>query len=195
MSGMKKKFTENDVLRFMYGEMSPAEHDAFLDALYDDEALFEKFEELKAAQAGLQQVELAPSEASVSRVIKYAKRAARDRRPKRPKLAYNGNGSMFAFNHVVSIVMVVFTVITIGIATLVYSKSSKPENNWTMTPSHEELMDTDLDNRLDLARERLHNIIDNKRETIVPVHHDTYRVVTSNLFAPNDENVVLLHVK
>ncbi len=192
---MKKKFTENDVLRFMYGEMAPAEHDAFLDALYDDEALFEKFEELKAAQTELQSVELTPSEASVSRVIKYAKRAVRERRPRRTKLAYNGNGSMFAFNHVVSIVMVVFTVVTIGIATLVYSKESKPESSWTMTPTHEELMDSELDNRLDMARERLHNMMDHKRETIVPVHHDTYRVVTSNLFAPNDGNVVLLHVK
>ena len=43
---MKKKFTDNDVLRFLYGEMSPSEHDAFLDAMYEDEELFEKFEEL-----------------------------------------------------------------------------------------------------------------------------------------------------
>ena len=192
---MKKKFTENDVLRFMYGEMSPAEHDAFLDALYEDEALFEKFEELKSAQAELQPVALSPSEASVSRVLGYAKRAVRERRPKRPKLAYNGNGSMFAFNHVVSIVMVVFTCVTIGVATLVYSKASKPESNWTMTPTHEDLLDRDLDNRLDLARERLQNIMDPQRKTLVPVHHDTYRIVTADLFAPHDENVVFLHVK
>lgn len=192
---MKKKFTENDVLRFMYGEMSPAEHDAFLDALYDDEALFEKFEELKAAQAGLQPVALTPSETSVSRVMRYAKRAVRDRRPKRNRLAYNGNGSMFAFSHIVSIVMVVFTCITIGIATFVYSKESKQESNWAMTPTHEELIDSDLDNRLDLARERLENILDSNRKIFVPLHHNTYREVTSDLFSPKDENVVLLHVK
>lgn len=192
---MKKKFTENDVLRFLYGEMSPSEHDAFLDAMYEDEELFEKFEELKAAQAGLQPVELAPSEKSVSRVMSYARRAVRDRRPKRTKLAYAGGGSLFAFNQMVTVIMVVFTCVTIGVATFIYSKASKDENNWTMTPTHEELIDQDLDDRLDLARKRLNNILDSKRETIVPVHHDTYRVVTSNLFAPTDENVVLLHVQ
>jgi hypothetical protein len=192
---MKKKFTENDALRFIYGEMSPAEHDAFLDALYEDEALFEKFEELKSAQAELQPVVLTPSEASVTRVLGYAKRAVRDRRPKRNKLAYAGNGSMFAFNHVVTIVMVVFTCVTIGIATMVYSKASRQESNWTMTPTHEELLDSELDNRLNLARERLHNIMDPQRNTLVPVHHDTYRVVTADLFAPKDGNVVFLHVK
>lgn len=192
---MKKKFTDNDVLRFLYGEMSPSEHDAFLDALYEDEELFCKFEELKAAQEGLQSVELAPSEASVTRVMHYARRAAHDHRPRRAKLAYAGGGSLFAFNQMVTIVMVIFTCITIGVATYVYSKASKPENNWTMTPTHEELIDHQLDNRLNLARERLNNILDSKRETIVPVHHDTYRVVTSDLFAPQNENVVLLHVK
>jgi hypothetical protein len=192
---MKKKFTENDVLRFLYGEMTPSEHDAFLDAMYEDEELFEKFEELKAAQAGLQPVELAPSETSVSRVMRYATRAVRDRRPRRQKLAYAGGGSLFAFNQMVTIVMVVFTCVTIGVATYVYSSASKPENSWSMTPTHEDLIDYELDARLDIARERLNNILDSKRETIVPVHHDTYRVVTSDLFAPQDENVVLLHVQ
>jgi hypothetical protein len=192
---MKKKFTDNDVLRFLYGEMAPAEHDAFLDAMYEDEELFEKFEELKAAQAGLQPVELAPSEASVSRVMHYAKRAARNPKPRRQKLAYAGNGSMFAFNQMVTVIMVVFTCVTIGVATYVYSMASRPQNNWEMTSTHEDLIDHQLDERLDLARERLNNILDSKRETIVPVHHDTYRVVTSDLFAPQDENVVLLHVQ
>jgi hypothetical protein len=192
---MKKKFTENDVLRFMYGEMAPAEHDAFLDALYEDESLFENFEELKAAQTGLQPVDLTPSEASVTRVMRYAKRAVRERRPKRTKLAYNGNGSMFAFNHVVTIVMVVLTCITIGVATIVYSKASHTENSWSMTPTSESLMDADLDSRLEMARQRLDNMMNDRRETLAPMHHDTYRVVTSDLFAPQDENVVLLHVK
>ncbi len=192
---MKKKFTDNDVLRFLYGEMSPSEHDAFLDAMYEDEELFEKFEELKAAQASLQPVELTPSEKSVSRVMSYAKRAVRNPRAKRAKLAYNGSGSMFAFNQIVTIVMIVLTIVTVGVATVVYSKASKPENSWTMTPTHEEFLDHALDDRLDLARERLNNILDSKRETLVPVHHDTYRVVTSDLFAPQDGNVVLLHVK
>ncbi len=192
---MKKKFTENDILRFMYGEMSPAEHDSFLDALYEDEGLFAKFEELKSAQSDLHPITLTPSEASVTRVMSYAKRATREKRPKRPKLAYSGNGSMFAFNHILSIVMVVFTCVTVGVATFVYSKTNKSESNWTMTPTHEDLLDSGLDNRLDLARERLDNIIGNKRETIVPMHHDTYRVVTSDLFVPKDGNVVLLHVQ
>jgi hypothetical protein len=191
---MKKKFTENDALRFMYGEMSPAEHDAFLDALYEDEALFEQFEELKAAQTELAPLELAPSETSVTRVMSYAKRAARERRPKRTRLAYNGNGSMFAFNHIVTIIMVVLTIVTIGVATIIYSKTSN-SNSWSMTPTHEQLIDSALDNRLDLACERLNNMMGDKRETLVPVHHDTYRVVTSDLFVPKDESVVFLNVK
>ncbi|MFN8394331.1 MAG: hypothetical protein U0176_06590 [Bacteroidia bacterium] len=192
---MKKKFTDNDVLRFIYGEMSPSEHDAFLDAMYEDEELFEKFEEMKAAQMTLQPVEVAPSVASVDRVMSYARRAARNPRPKRQRLAYAGGKSIFAFNQMVSVVMVVFTCAIIGVATYVYSMASKPESNWTLTTTHQDFMDPQLDQRLDLARTRLKNILDSKRETFVPVHHDTYRVVTSDLFAPQDENVVLLHVK
>lgn len=192
---MKKKFSENDILRFMYGEMAPAEHDAFLDALCEDEALIERFEELKAAQAGLQPVELAPSEQSVSRVMQYAKRAARSPKARRNRLAYSGGASMFAFNQIVSVVMIVLTCVTVGIATYVYSRASKPDNAWSMTPTHQDLIDTELDNRLDLARERLDNMMCPDRKTIVPMHHDTYREVTSDMFVPKDENVVILHVQ
>ena len=192
---MKKKFTENDILRFLYGEMSPKEHDAFLDAMYEDEALFEAFEEMKHAQASLQEVTLAPSEKSMERVMRYAKRAARDDRPRRKRLAYAGNGSLFGFNQMVSIVMVVFTVATIGIALFIYQKSSKPSNSWKMTETHQDLLNPALDARLDMAKKRLQNMLDNKSEAIVPVHHNTYRVVTSDLFVPQDQNVVFLQVK
>lgn len=192
---MKKRFTENDILRFLYGEMAPAEHDAFLDAMYEDEALFEAFEEMKHAHATLQPVALSPSEKSLDRVMGYAKRAVKDGRPRRKRLAYAGNGSLFAFNQMVSIVMIVFTCVTVGIATFVYQKAAKQENSWKMTPTHHQLIDKDLDDRLDIAKQRLQNMIDNKQEALVPVHHNTYRVVTSDLFVPQDQNVVFLQVK
>lgn len=192
---MKKKFTENDILRFLYGEMSPKEHDAFLDAMYEDEALFEAFEEIKNAQASLETVALTPSNKSVDRIMGYAKRAVKADRPRRKRIAYAGNGSLFAFNQMVSIVMVVFTCVTIGIALFVYNNSSKDENSWKMTPTHQELIDHELDARLQVAKQRLQNMIENKTEAIVPVHHNTYRVVTSDLFVPQQQNVVFLQVK
>ncbi|MFM2375639.1 MAG: hypothetical protein RLZZ165_736, partial [Bacteroidota bacterium] len=108
---MRNKFTEDDILRFLYSEMTPQEQDAFLHALAGDEALQERFEALNATQEGLRPVELAPAEASVKRIMGHARRAANKPCPRLRRLAYAGGGSRFAFQQMILFIMVAFTCI------------------------------------------------------------------------------------
>ena len=55
---MKRKYTKNDVLKYLYGEMDPAEQNVFLDALCTDDELFETFEALKNALSDEEILEL-----------------------------------------------------------------------------------------------------------------------------------------
>lgn len=192
---MKRKYTKNDVLRYIYGEMPPAEHNDFLDAIREDEELFETFEALNAAQEDLSPVELTPSIRSVGAVMSYARHAAgTGRRGHNPFLA-TGKNKIMNFHHVVSIVMVFFTCITIALAMYAYQKAATPDNTWSLTPTSNDLINHALDQRLDFARERLQNIMDNRRETVVPVHHDTYRVVPTDIATPTSNEVVLVNIK
>jgi len=68
---MKKSFTEEDILRFLYNEMSIRESEAFLDVLYSDEALWEKFESYQEAVDTLVPLELEPGEDSLQNVLDY----------------------------------------------------------------------------------------------------------------------------
>ena len=68
---MKKSFTEEDILRFLYNELSIRESEAFLDALYSDEALWEKFESYQQAVDTLVPLDMEPSEESLQNVLDY----------------------------------------------------------------------------------------------------------------------------
>ncbi len=68
---MKKLFTEEDILRFLYNEMSIRESEAFLDVLYSDEDLWEKFEYFQQTVDTLRPLDLEPSEESLEAVLSF----------------------------------------------------------------------------------------------------------------------------
>jgi hypothetical protein len=76
-----------------------------------------------------------------------------------------------------------------------FRKSTQAVNSWEMTDTKIDLFDHTLDQRLDFARHRLEGILEDRDDAVVPVHHDTYRLVNTNLFAPSDQEVVFLNIK
>lgn len=193
---MKGKYTKNDVLKYLYGEMDPAEHHDFLEALCTDEDLFETFEAVKEAHDDLGTVDLQPSDASVDRVMHYARSSARTSRPPQNPFLITGKNRLLNYHHMVSVVMVFFTCITAAVAMYLYDKSSVQENSYGMTEAYDKFENVSLDERLDLIENRLQNMLDNTNETVIPVHHDTYRIVDTDLRSPNsNKGVVFLNIK
>ena len=190
---MKRKYNSNDILRYIYGEMEPQEHDEFLDALCTDDKLFKQFEQLQEAQKPLATVELSPSKASVDKVMHFAGTSAR-RRVASGKNPAAGKVGLFQ-HHIVSVGMVFFTCIMIGIALFAYKMSTVDENNWSNSKDALKFENNALDQRLQFAKERLGDIIDNQTSTPLPVHHDTYRLVNTDLSQDVEPGVVLLNIK
>lgn len=192
---MKQKFSSEDIVRFLYGDMEAPEREQFLDSMLEDEALFEEFEAMQSAHAALAPVSLAPSKAAHDRVMNVAKRAAKEQRRNQPSFLSTGRERIINFHHLVSVVMVLLTCLTAAGAMYAYKVSAQPKNTWEMTETKVELFDHSLDQRLEFARHRLEGILEDREDAFVPVHHDTYRLVNTNLFAPADQEVIFLNIK
>lgn len=66
---MKIKFSDNDILRFLYEEMSEDESKLFLDALTEDENLWERYEHFQQTTDQVNSLSFEPSEASLSTIM------------------------------------------------------------------------------------------------------------------------------
>ncbi|MDX1906157.1 MAG: hypothetical protein SF053_03925 [Bacteroidia bacterium] len=75
---MKKQFTDEAIVRYLYDEMEPAEHDAFVEALCTDEQLWQRYELLQETVAALGQVQYEPSEVSLQAIRTYVRHSAPD---------------------------------------------------------------------------------------------------------------------
>lgn len=76
---MTKTFDENDILRFIYEEMSPAESDAFVAAMCEDESLMAKYEELLEGKMVAEQLPLyEPSEATYDKIMEFVHTGSTD---------------------------------------------------------------------------------------------------------------------
>lgn len=173
--------------------MNPREQDDFLDALANDDALFDEFEEMRAGQKTLGSIDLEPSENSVNKVLHIAGSASR-RRLQAGK-APIGKNPVLSNHHLVSVGMVLFTCMMVAIALFAYKLSTTPQNNWANSKDALKFENNALDDRLEFARERLGNIIDNQSSAPLPVHHDTYRLVSTDLSKDVQPGVVLLNIK
>lgn len=69
---MTKLFTPNDLIRYIYQEMSEVEKDLLVLALQSDQPLMQEYVELLSTLDQLEQIQLSPSE----RVVKAIKKNA-----------------------------------------------------------------------------------------------------------------------
>ena len=71
---MQRRFTDDDIIRFLYEELNPSEHEAFLKALCLDEALWERYEHFQSIVQELDgTAPLEPSSQSVEQVMEFAR--------------------------------------------------------------------------------------------------------------------------
>jgi len=80
---MRTKFSDNDILRFLYDEMSEDENTLFLDALTEDENLWARYEQLQQTSDQVSSLSFEPSEASIDAIMDVVKEES----PKSKKFA------------------------------------------------------------------------------------------------------------
>lgn len=69
---MTKTFTPNDLVRYIYQEMSGGENELLVQALHQDESLMEEYLDMLSTIEELDQIILHPSEKVVSAILKKA---------------------------------------------------------------------------------------------------------------------------
>lgn len=70
---MKTKYGDNEILRFIYDEMSPKESEAFLDALTQDENLWARYEYFQETSDQVGSFLLEPSDVSIGKIMEVVK--------------------------------------------------------------------------------------------------------------------------
>ncbi len=73
MLPMTKYFTPNDLLRYIYQEMSEDENEGLVQALHKDETLMQEYLELLSTMEQLDQLILEPSQNVVNSILNMAK--------------------------------------------------------------------------------------------------------------------------
>ena len=71
---MKQKFTPNDLIRFLYNEVSATERLSMDEALCDNLRLREEFEGLQEAYQQLPKVTFRPSSRTIQDILKYSEK-------------------------------------------------------------------------------------------------------------------------
>jgi hypothetical protein len=69
---MTKLFTPNDLIRYIYQEMSEVEKDLLVQALQSDDTLMQEYVEMLSTLDQLEQIQLSPSEKVVKAIKKNA---------------------------------------------------------------------------------------------------------------------------
>lgn len=69
---MIKRFTPNDLIRYIYQEMTEVEQEKLVQALHNDESLMQEYVEMLSTLGQLDQIELQPSEKVVNAIKSMA---------------------------------------------------------------------------------------------------------------------------
>ncbi len=67
-----KQFTTEDMIRFLYNEMTTEENQQFLQAIQQDWTLLEAFEQLKQSMKCLDSSVVSPRKSTVNAILQYA---------------------------------------------------------------------------------------------------------------------------
>ncbi len=73
---MKKKFTQNLLVRYIYKETTAAESITVANALYEDRRLYEQHQELLESKRQLPDVNFSPSSSAIQNILRYSEQSA-----------------------------------------------------------------------------------------------------------------------
>ncbi|MBN3584771.1 hypothetical protein JYB64_20435 [Algoriphagus aestuarii] len=76
---MIKLFTPNDLIRYIYQEMTEVEQEKLVQALHQDESLMQEYVEMLSTLEQLDQIQLQPSEKVVNAIKSKAKSTGLER--------------------------------------------------------------------------------------------------------------------
>ncbi|MBB6326249.1 ABC-type dipeptide/oligopeptide/nickel transport system permease component [Algoriphagus iocasae] len=76
---MIKLFTPNDLIRYIYQEMTEVEQEKLVQALHQDESLMQEYVEMLSTLEQLDQIKLQPSEKVVTAIKSRAKSTGLER--------------------------------------------------------------------------------------------------------------------
>lgn len=172
---MKKRFTDDDIIRFLYDEMNPAECEAFLASLYTDESLWERYEALQETVGSLTGLQYEPSEQSLDKIRAVAKEEAATPLPappaakRKPLWAYIPKD--LPLKAVASLAFLLFMTVAITGSFYTLGQRSQLADNSRPQPNSQifhqvdndydpmfQWDDSDLDRQLDELRDRVEEI-------------------------------------
>lgn len=112
---MKRKFTDEDILRFLFDEMDKDESDAFLSALCSDESLWERYEHFQEVVEKSSGLEYEPSDEACQNVMAYVEATGPNvpLDPERTPYLLGLTSSKISLNAVLMFVLALFGSITI----------------------------------------------------------------------------------
>ncbi|MCU0416390.1 MAG: hypothetical protein MUE33_04300 [Cytophagaceae bacterium] len=70
---MIKTFTKNDVLRYVYGDVSPKEADALQHLLIHSKKFYRIYCQYASVKLNIKKVEMEPSDKSIETILNYSK--------------------------------------------------------------------------------------------------------------------------
>ncbi|WP_057938928.1 hypothetical protein [Algoriphagus resistens] len=76
---MTKPFTPNELVRYIYQEMSEVEQELFVQALHSDNSLMQEYVEMLSTIEQMEQIQLQPSEKVVQAIKKRAQSTGLER--------------------------------------------------------------------------------------------------------------------
>ena len=190
---MKKEFDHKDVLRFLYNEMGSMEREAFMDALAQDEALWQTFEETQNSMEGLSSTELNPSDFSCQKILTQVTKIPPQLRKKPARQYAFGKNHFVNLHHLASVFMVFFTTITIGIVMYLY-KTVETKQVFSQDQPRLQWEANYLENKLDLVKINLNNL-SGDRFAPIKIYNNTYRLVKIDPNSSFSKSVVLLNFR
>lgn len=112
---MKRKFTDEDILRFLFDEMDKDESDAFLSALCSEESLWERYEYFQEVVEKSSGLKYEPSEEACQNVMAYVEATSPNvpLDPEKTPYLLGLKSSKISLNAVLMFVLALFGSITI----------------------------------------------------------------------------------
>lgn len=189
---MESRFDKNDVLRFLYDEMAPAEQDKFLTALTEDEELWEEYEAMQSATQLVDQAVLEPSTESIEKIKAAIPAITVDLVLPTVDAKPAAAGISHSIRQAVSALMLF---VAVGSVALLMFGWQETESQTIFSEDNSRLQweAPQIENRIDHLRMNLRNL--SEGESIAPVSGNTYQVVNTGHFAPNQNNVVLVNLR
>jgi hypothetical protein len=155
---MKREFSDEDIIRFLYDEMEGGEHAQFIEQLYADESLWNRYEDYLEVKDEIPDLSLEPSEQSVSNVLQAV--AEMPQAEPAPAIAAQPSAAFFGWNEVVTLALVLITSFTIALSVARMTTFAPSEAIVQESVSEEMLIweDESISRKLDLIRLNLEDM-------------------------------------